>query len=139
MSKGRNTHKGMPSQRQLRVGESLKKELSEILSRASLDHPDLKRAIITVLEVRMSPDLKVANVLIMPLGGQNANKIAEALNHCSRFLRGQVSKRITTKFTPELRFTLDTRFDDDQRIDQLIRSSHNQAQKREPFVHNDID
>ena len=139
MSKPRNTRKGMPSQRQLRVGESIKKELSEILSRTSLNHPDLNNAIITVLEVRISPDLKVANVLVMPLGGENASKIVAALNQCCRFLRGQVSKRLTTKFTPELRFVLDTRFDDDQRIDELIRDSHHQDQNRNPAVSNIAD
>ncbi len=130
MSKGRNTRKGIPSQRQLRVGESIKKELSDILSRTSLNHPDLNNAIITVLEVRISPDLKVANVLVMPLGGENAEKIVEALNYCCRFLRGQISKRLTTKFTPELRFILDTRFDDDERIDQLIKDTHYRNEKK---------
>ena len=139
MSKGRNPRKGMPSQRQLRVGESIKKELSDILSRASLDHSDLNNAIITVLEVRISPDLKIANVLVMPLGGENAAKIVTALNQCCRFLRGQISKRLTTKFTPELRFILDTRFDDDDRIDQLIRDTHRQDQNRNPTVLNESD
>ena len=139
MSKSRNSRKGMPSQRQLRVGESIKKELSDILSRTSLNHPDLNNAIITVLEVRISPDLKVANVLVMPLGGENAEKIVEALNYCCRFLRGQISKRLTTKFTPELRFILDTRFDDDERIDQLIKDTHYQDENQIPSARNLAD
>ena len=104
-----------------------------------MNHPDLNNAIITVLEVRISPDLKVANVLVMPLGGENAEKIVEALNYCCRFLRGQISKRLTTKFTPELRFILDTRFDDDERIDQLIKDTHYQDENQIPSARNLAD
>ena len=84
--------------------------------------PDLERQIITVPEVRMSPDLKVATVLVMPLGGKNQDTIVKALNRNAKWLRGQVARRVEMKFSADLRFRLDTRFEDDAKIDTLLRS-----------------
>lgn len=112
----------MPSQRQLRVGEIVRKELSEILTRGQLSDPDLDGVIITIPEVRMTPDLRLATCLIMPLGGQNGDKVVKALNRSAKYFRGQVSRRMTMKFMPDLRFILDTRFDDDDRIGALLHS-----------------
>ncbi|CUA93152.1 ribosome-binding factor A [Pannonibacter indicus] len=112
----------MPSQRQLRVGEIVRKELSEILTRGQLSDPDLDGVIITIPEVRMTPDLRLATCLIMPLGGHNGDKVVKALNRSAKYFRGQVSRRMTMKFMPDLRFILDTRFDDDDRICALLHT-----------------
>ncbi len=120
----------MPSQRQLRVGELVRKELSDILTRGGFSDPDLDGAIITVPEVRMSPDLRLATCLVMPLGGRNGDKVVRAMNRSAKYFRGQVSRRLTMKFMPDLRFVLDTRFDDDDRIDRLLHT---------PKVRRDLD
>jgi ribosome-binding factor A len=113
---------GMPSQRQLRVGEIVRKEMSDILSRGQLSDPDLDGVIITIPEVRMTPDLRLATCLIMPLGGQNGDKVVKALNRSAKYFRGQISRRMTMKYMPDLRFILDTRFDDDDRISVLLHA-----------------
>ncbi|MBG6207325.1 ribosome-binding factor A [Labrenzia sp. EL_126] len=111
-----------PSQRQLKVGETVRKELSDILTRGEFSDPDLEGAIVTIPEVRMTPDLRVATCLVMPLGGKNAENVEKALNRSAKYLRGQVSRRLTMKYMPDLRFILDTRFDDDDRIGTLLHS-----------------
>lgn len=111
-----------PSQRMLRVGELIRHAVSDILARGEVMDPDLERQIITVPEVRMSPDLKVATVLVMPLGGKNQDTIVKALNRNAKWLRGQVARRVEMKFSADLRFRLDTRFEDDAKIDTLLRS-----------------
>ncbi|NVK35963.1 MAG: 30S ribosome-binding factor RbfA [Rhodobacteraceae bacterium] len=119
-----------PSQRQLRVGETVRKELSDILSRGELADPELDGVIVTVPEVRMTPDLRLASCLVMPLGGQDGEKIEKALNRVAKYLRGLLSRRLTMKYMPDLRFVLDTRFDDDDRIGSLLH---------EPVVARDLD
>jgi len=111
-----------PSQRQLRVGETVRKELSDIFTRGEVAELDLQGTIITVPEVRMTPDLRMATCLVMPLGGDKADEIVATLNKHAKFLRGQVSRRLTMKYMPDLKFILDTRFDDDDRIDTLLHS-----------------
>ncbi|WP_434054114.1 MAG: 30S ribosome-binding factor RbfA [Roseibium sp.] len=111
-----------PSQRQLKVGETVRKELSDIFTRGEFSDPDLDGAIVTIPEVRMTPDLRLATCLVMPLGGKNAEKVEKALNRSAKYLRGQVSRRLTMKYMPDLRFVLDTRFDDDDRIGTLLHS-----------------
>lgn len=119
-----------PSQRQLRVGETVRKELSDILTRGRFSDPDLDGVIVTIPEVRMTPDLRLATCLVMPLGGVNAENVEKALNRSAKYLRGQVSRRLTMKYMPDLRFVLDTRFDDDDRIGTLLHS---------PEVSRDLD
>lgn len=119
-----------PSQRQLRVGETVRKELSDILTRGEFQDPALEGTIITIPEVRMTPDLRLATCLVMPLGGGDGEKVAAALNKSAKYLRGQVSRRLTMKYMPDLRFVLDTRFDDDDRIGSLLHS---------PGVSRDLD
>ncbi len=119
-----------PSQRQLRVGETVRKELSDILTRGEFSDPDLEGVIVTIPEVRMTPDLRLATCLVMPLGGKNAEQVEKALNRSAKFLRGQVARRLTMKYMPDLRFVLDTRFDDDDRIGSLLHS---------PEVSRDLD
>ena len=119
-----------PSQRQLKVGETVRKELSDILTRGEFSDPDLDGAIVTIPEVRMTPDLRLATCLVMPLGGKNADRVEKALNRSAKYLRGQISRRLTMKYMPDLRFVLDTRFDDDDRIGTLLHS---------PEVSRDLD
>jgi ribosome-binding factor A len=111
-----------PSQRQLRVGELLRHALAEILSRGELHEPDLDGVIVTVPEVSVSPDLQVATVYVMPLGGRDPDRTAAALERNARFLRGAVAKRVELRRAPELRFRVDTSFDEGDKIDALLRS-----------------
>ncbi|MCA1243213.1 30S ribosome-binding factor RbfA [Stappia stellulata] len=122
MASSNRTPAGMPSQRQLRVGELVRKEVSDILTRGTMADPDLDGTIISVPEVRMTPDLRLASCLVMPLGGRDADKVVEALNRAAKTIRRDLARRMTMKYLPDLRFVLDTRFDDDDRITNLLNS-----------------
>ena len=111
-----------PSQRQLRVGELVRHALAEVLARGDFSDPALGKTVITVPEVRMSPDLKIATCYVMPLGGKDEKKVVAALEANAKPLRGEVGRRLELKFIPELRFRLDTSFDEGARIDALLRS-----------------
>ncbi|MFN0115086.1 MAG: 30S ribosome-binding factor RbfA [Paracoccaceae bacterium] len=100
-----------PSQRQLRVGELIRRTLSDILARGDVHDPDLARFSITVGEVRASPDLKAATAYVLPLGGRDAEGALAALNRNKGELRRAVAQAMTLKFAPELRFALDETFD----------------------------
>lgn len=113
----------MPSQRQLRVGELVRHALSEILARGEVNDPELSGLVITVPEVRMSPDLKIATCYVMPLGGAHQEKVARALARHARYLRGEVGHRMHIKYTPQLRFLLDETFAEADRINALLRQS----------------
>ena len=110
------------SQRQLRVGETVRHAIADILSQGSVHDPDLEGHIITVPEVRMSPDLKLATVYVMPLGGREIDKVIAALDRNKKFLRGEVAHRVNLKFAPDLRFRTDERFDEAERIEKLLRT-----------------
>ncbi len=114
----------LPSQRQLRVGELVRHALSAFLSRDEILDPDLDGAFITVPEVRMTPDLKLAKVYVMPLGGQKVDVVVDALNRNQKFIRGQVAPKLDLKYGPQFRFYADETFDEAGRIDQLLRSDH---------------
>lgn len=122
MASDRKVTPAMPGQRQLRVGEIVRHALSEILSRGELHDPVLAGRLVTVSEVRMTPDLKVATVLVMPLGGSDREAVLEGLERERRNLRHQLAQRIRLKFMPDLRFIIDTRYDDDDRIAALLHS-----------------
>ncbi len=107
-----------PSQRQLRVGELIRRTLSDVLNRGDVHDPDLNRMSITVGEVRTSPDLKVATAFVLPLGGQGREEALDALRRNRSELRRAVSKGLTLKFSPELRFVIDESFD---RMDETRR------------------
>lgn len=107
-----------PSQRQLRVGELIRRTLSEVLARGDVHDPELTRVSITVGEVRTSPDLRVATAFVLPLGGRGAEEALAALRRNKGELRRMVSKKLTLKFAPELRFALDETFD---RMDETRR------------------
>jgi ribosome-binding factor A len=113
-----------PSQRQLKVGETIRHAMAEIFARGEIVDEVLDRLSLTVPEVRMSPDLKLATVYVIPLGG-GAEAAEEAVTHLDkhkRFLRGLIAKRVSMKFVPELRFKVDTSFEASARIDELLAS-----------------
>jgi ribosome-binding factor A len=119
----RDTHKPTgPTQRMLRVGELVRHALAAVFSRGDVEDEALAGAVITVPEVRMTPDLKIANAYVMPLGGERAEEIVEALNRHRKFIRGRVAPEVDLKFAPELRFFVDTTFDEFGRIDALLRT-----------------
>ncbi len=114
---------GMPSQRQLRVGELVRHALAETLGRGAVNDPDLERGLVTVSEVRVSADLRHAVAYVTLMGGDDQERTVAALNRNARFIRGQISPALRQmKYMPDLQFRLDTRFDDDSRIDALLRS-----------------
>jgi ribosome-binding factor A len=115
-------HSAGGSQRQLRVGELIRHELAEILSRGDIHDPVVEAHMITVPEVRMSPDLRLATIYIMPLGGRDATDVVAALERNKRYVRGEIARRVKLKFAPEIRFRVDERFDEAERIEKLLRT-----------------
>jgi len=111
MSKRQFSANAGPSQRQLRVGELIRRTLADMLMRGDLYDPDIAHMSITVGEVRTSPDLKVATVHVMPLGGQDVDLVIAALNRNKYELRQYLNKNVQLKYSPELRFVPDTTFD----------------------------
>jgi ribosome-binding factor A len=111
------------SQRQLRVGETVRHAIADILSHGSVHDADLEGHIITVPEVRMSPDLKLATIYVMPLGGRDTEIVIAALERNKKFLRGEIARRVNLKFAPDIRFRADDRFDEAERIEKLLRTS----------------
>ncbi|WP_224704645.1 30S ribosome-binding factor RbfA [Devosia aquimaris] len=111
-----------PTQRSLRVGELVRHALAAMFARGDIDDDALRGAVITVPEVRMSPDLKIANAYIMPLGGAHADEIVAALNRHRKYIRGRVAPQVNLKFAPEVRFMVDETFEEASRIDALLRS-----------------
>ena len=112
------------SQRQLRMGEVIRKALSDILTQGLVNDDRLTSAVITISEARISPDLKNVAVYTLPLGGINQDEIIEALNEHKKFIRGQVSRLVNIKYTPQLKFELDTSFDNFSKIDTVLKSPH---------------
>jgi ribosome-binding factor A len=113
------THEGAgPSQRQLRVGEVIRRSLADVLSRGEVHDPELNRLSITVSEVRASPDLRTATAYVMPLGGKDAEEALSLLRRNRHEIRRAVSKGMALKFAPELRFAIDETFD---RMDETRR------------------
>jgi ribosome-binding factor A len=110
------------SQRQLRVGELIRHELAAMFSRGDVHDPVIEAHMITVPEVRMSPDLRLATIYIMPLGGRDAEPVLEALERNKRYMRGEIARRVNLKFAPEIRFRIDDRFDEAARIEKLLRT-----------------
>jgi ribosome-binding factor A len=111
-----------PSQRQQRVAELVRHAIAEVLNRGDLQDPVLSQHVITVPEVRMSPDLKLATAYVMPLGGRDEQPVIEALERNRKALRQEVARRVNLKYAPELRFRRDETFDEAARIDALLRS-----------------
>ena len=112
----------VPSHRVERVGELIRHAVADILARGEAPDDAFDRHPLTIPAVRMSPDLKVATILVMPLGGEGAASILDALNRHKKELRALVARRINLKFAPDLRFALDTSFDAQARMDALLKS-----------------
>ena len=111
-----------PSQRQLKVGELIRHALAEIFARGEIVDDVLDRYSLTVSEVRMTPDLKLATIYVLPLGGEGAEDAVTHLDKHKRFLRGELARRVSLKFMPEIRFKIDTSFASSKRIDELLAS-----------------
>lgn len=111
-----------PSQRMLRVGERVRHEIAALLQRGEIIDPLLETVTVTVPEVRMTPDLKLANVYVMPLGGEDAEDVARALNAHAKFIRGRIAPALDLKYAPQFRFFVDRTFDEYGRIDAILRS-----------------
>jgi ribosome-binding factor A len=129
MAKRPNKRAGA-SQRQLRVGELVRHAVSEMLIRGDVHDPVLEGHLITIPEVRMTPDLRLATVYVMPLGGRDRDAVLAALERNKRYLRGEVAHRINLKFAPDIRFLIDDRFEEAERIEKLLRT---------PQVRRDLD
>jgi ribosome-binding factor A len=110
------------SQRQLRVGELIRHEIADMLIRGEVHDPVIETHMITVPEVRMTPDLRLATIYVMPLGGRDAKDVLDALDRNKRYVRGEIARRVNLKFAPEIRFRIDERFDEAERIEKLLRT-----------------
>jgi ribosome-binding factor A len=110
------------SPRQLRVGELIRHALADMLSRGDVHDPVIEGHLITVPEVRMSADLRLATIYIMPLGGRDEETVLAALEANKRYMRGEIARRVNLKFAPEIRFRVDERFDEAERIEKLLRT-----------------
>ncbi len=129
MTRPRQTAKG-PGQRQLRVGAVLRRALSDIFARGDVHDPALEGVSITVSEVRPSPDLKVAQVYVLPLAGRDTDAVMEALHRAAPGIRRMVTGMVDLKFSPELRFVADESFDRMDRTREILAS---------PAVRRDLD
>jgi ribosome-binding factor A len=123
MPRRREKSKGQSeqSQRQLRVGEELRHVLARLFERGTLRDPALTGIVITVTEVRVSPDLKHATAFIMPLGGAKIADVLAGLTRSAGFLRREVAQEVRLRLAPELSFAADTSFEHASRIDALLR------------------
>jgi ribosome-binding factor A len=110
------------SQRQLRVGELVRHAIADLLMRGEVHDPVIEGHLITIPEVRMSPDLRLATVYVMPLAGRDTNDVIAAFERNKKFLRGEIAHQINLKFAPDLRFRADDRFEEAERIERLLRS-----------------
>ena len=111
-----------PSQRQLRVGELVRHALAEMLARGEIHDDVLAAHVVTIPEVRMSPDLRLATIYVMPLGGADVQPVLAALERNRKFIRGEVAHAVNLKFAPDVRFLADSTFDEVRRIDEILRS-----------------
>ena len=119
-----------PSQRALRVGELVRHALADMLTRGEVHDPVIEGHLITIPEVRMSPDLRLATVYVMPLGGRDEKEVLAALERNKRYLRGEIARRVNLKFAPDIRFRVDESFGEAERIEKLLQS---------PEVRRDLD
>jgi ribosome-binding factor A len=113
---------GEPSQRMLRVAELIRHSMAELLTRGTMNDPVLEGHVVTVPRVKMSPDLKLASVYVMPLGGKDTGDVIAALERHKKYLRTEIAHRINLKFAPEIRFKVDDSFDNVAKIDALLNS-----------------
>jgi ribosome-binding factor A len=119
-----------PSQRALRVGELIRHALSDILTHGLIHDPAFDGLVVTVPEVRMTSDLRTATVFVVSLGGKGNDTLVEAFERNARFLRGEIAHRVSLRYAPDLRFRLDTSFDEGDKIDTLLKA---------PGIRRDLD
>jgi len=124
MSRSHHSAGSAPSQRMLRVAELVRHAVAQMLSRGDINDAVLEKQVVTVSRVKMSPDLKLATIYVMPLGGQDEPQVLAALDRHKRFLRGEIAHEVNLKFAPEIRFRIDDTFDNVSRIDALLSSEH---------------
>jgi ribosome-binding factor A len=110
------------SQRQLRVGELVRHAVAELLARGEVHDPVLEGHLVTVPEVRMTADLRLATIYVMPMGGRDTEQVIAAFERNKKFLRAEIAHRVNLKFAPDIRFHIDERFAEAERIDKLLRS-----------------
>jgi len=122
MAKSRSEKSTGPSQRQLRVGELIRHALAEMLARGEIYDDVLAAHLVTIPEVRMSPDLRLASIYVMPLGGKDVKPVLAALERNKKYLRGEIAHEINLKFAPDIRFMADETFDEADRIERLLAS-----------------
>src|SRR5476651_2009258 len=118
----RDSAPGGGSQRQLRVGELVRHAMAELLIRGDVHDPVIEGHLITVPEVRMTADLRLATIYIMPLAGRDADEVIAAFERNKKFIRGEIAHSVNLKFAPDIRFLPDERFAEAERIDKLLRS-----------------
>jgi ribosome-binding factor A len=106
----------------LRVAELVRHAVAQLLSRSAINDPVIERHVITVSRVKMSPDLKLATIYVMPLGGKDEPEVIAALDRHRKFLRGEIARDVNLKFAPDIRFRIDDSFDSVSRIDALLNS-----------------
>ena len=122
MAHRRYAKRSGPSQRQLRVGELIRHAVADMLARGEIRDEVLLHHHVTVPEVRLSTDLRLASIYVLPLGGEGVAPVVAALNRNRRYIRGEVARAINLKFAPEIRFMADDTFEEARRIDELLRS-----------------
>ena len=128
--KSHNSSHAGASQRQLRVGELIRHKLAEMLSRGDIHDDVLASHVITIPEVRLSPDLKLATAYVIPLGGTDTEAVLEALTRHKRYIRAEIAHTVNLKFAPDIRFRSDETFEEASRIDALLAG---------PKVRQDLD
>ena len=122
IARARNKPSKGASQRQLRVGELVRHTMADMLTRGEVHDPVIEGHLITVPEVQMTADLRLATIYVMPLGGRDAEAVLAALERNKKFLRGEIAHRVNLKFAPEIRFRIDERFEEAERIEKLLRT-----------------
>ena len=122
MSRKKSNQAKGPTQRQLRVGELIRHKLAEMLARGEIYDDVLASHVVTITEVRMSPDLRLATAYVMPLGGKDTKTVIEALARNSKFIRGEVGRAVDLRVAPDVRFREDETFEEVTRIDRLLHS-----------------
>ena len=122
MSRKKSHQAKGPTQRQLRVGELIRHKLAEMLARGEIYDDVLASHVVTITEVRMSPDLRLATAYVMPLGGKDTKVVLEALTRNSKFVRGEIAHAVDLRVAPDVRFREDETFEEVTRIDRLLHS-----------------
>jgi ribosome-binding factor A len=122
MANHRSEKSAGPSQRQLRVGELIRHALAEMLTRGEIYDDVLTSHLVTIPEVRMSPDLRLASIYVMPLGGKDVKPVLAALERNKKYIRGEIAHEVNLKFAPDIRFMADESFDEADRIERLLAS-----------------